>query len=57
MRLVQDKSVGGYAIKVQCVKCHNMFTLADGYADLDGEAFVDYYCAKCKPVEVKPNAT
>ena len=47
MRLVQDNSPGGHAVRVVCCECSTMFTLAEGYADLDGEAFVAYYCPRC----------
>ena len=57
MRLVKDTSDGGRAIQVPCIganhaKPSRMFTLAEGYADLDGEAFVAYYCDECALAEV-----
>ena len=68
MRLVKDISPGAYAVRVPCIgKDHAahrktlklipsvMFTLAEGYADLDGKAFVDYYCDAC--VEADPVLT
>lgn len=58
MRLVKDNSLAGSAVRVLCVGAHHnepvgrerntrWFTLSEGYADLDGRAFVDYYCGKC----------
>lgn len=61
MKLVKDNSVGGWAVQVECVgrdheeikRAKNVrwisrwFTLAEGYADLDGREFVDYYCDDC----------
>ena len=61
MKLVKDRNPGAYAIKVPCVGKHHatlnakndlpapsiMFTLAEGYADIEGRAFQDYYCDKC----------
>lgn len=47
MRLVKDNSPGGHAVRVLCCERSTMFTLAEGYADLDGEAFVAYYCPTC----------
>lgn len=67
MKLVKDKSVGAYAIQVPCVSPDHyannakrryprrgiMFTLAEGFFDIDGKAFVDYYCDDC--VNADPN--
>ena len=62
MKLVKDSSPGAWAVKVPCVGENHylsvppggrhltnttMFTLAQGYADLDGEAFKAYYCDAC----------
>lgn len=58
MRLVKDTSPGAYAVMVVCIgprhdeikskyRTGRMFTLAEGYADLDGEPFVAYYCTEC----------
>lgn len=60
MRLVKDSNPGAHAVRVVCRgKNHHvvdaerrfprgpMFTLAEGYADLDGEAFIAYYCDDC----------
>jgi hypothetical protein len=60
MRLVKDTNHGAFAVRVVCVGPNHaaidqqrrfprgsMFTLAEGYADLDGKAFVDYYCDDC----------
>lgn len=62
MRLVKDNSAGAWGTSVPCIgprhhelneKRHGhrhtntMFTLAEGYADLDGEAFKAYYCDAC----------
>ena len=32
---------------VRCVKCGGIRPLSRCYADLDGVAFVDYYCLEC----------
>lgn len=53
MRLDKDASPGGRGVTVVCMPCHDRkakltrFTLADGWADLDGPAFVAYVCADC----------
>jgi hypothetical protein len=51
VKLVKDTNPGAYAVQVRCIgKQHEgrpMFTLAEGYADLDGEAFIAYYCDSC----------
>lgn len=60
MRLVKDSSPGGRAVRVVCIGTEHgaidatrryrrgpMFTLAEGYADLDGEPFKAYYCDDC----------
>jgi len=60
MRLVKDTNPGAHAVRVVCVgSCHkeiderrrwprgSMFTLAEGYSDLDGQPYVDYYCDDC----------
>lgn len=52
MKLVKDNNPGAYAVAVSCVHPSHegntrRFTLADGYSDLDGKAFVDYYCDSC----------
>ncbi len=51
MKLVKDTSAGAYAVTIPCVhESHQgyvMVRLADAYADLEGRAFVDYYCDKC----------
>lgn len=33
--------------RVQCCRCHRL--TADAVADLDGPAFVAYYCPDCQP--------
>lgn len=59
MRLVQDTSLAASAVSVLCVgqghvppigreRNSRWFVLSSGWADLDGRAFVDYYCDKCK---------
>lgn len=35
------------AARVQCRSCGKWILLHDAYADLDGEAFLDYYCEEC----------
>lgn len=59
MRLVKDRNPGAFAVQVVCVGHEHMgkpmFTLAEGYADLDGRAFVDYYCDRC--VAASPQLT
>lgn len=54
MRLVKDTNPGAYAVHVRCVGTNHdkysasrSFLLAKGYADLDGLAFLDYYCDAC----------
>lgn len=58
MRLVKDRSLAASAVRVLCVghghiapvgreRDSRWFTLSAGYADLDGRAFIDYYCDKC----------
>jgi hypothetical protein len=61
MRLVKDNSAGAHAIKVPCTHTYHhesdrersyprgsiMFTLAEGYSDMDGESFHSYYCDDC----------
>lgn len=61
MRLVKDNNPGAWAVSVRCIGQHHdinnamrkyprkggWFILAEGYSDLDGEAFVAYYCAEC----------
>ena len=52
MKLVKDNSPGAWAVKVICISpkhkgSSRMFTLAEGYADLDGPAFKAYYCNGC----------
>lgn len=37
---------------VKCVVCGRDKRIGECYADLDGEAFVDYYCEACVPMEV-----
>ena len=61
MRLVKDTNPGAYAVQVRCIGPHHhelntrahsrMFTLAEGYADLDGKAFEAYYCDACAGAE------
>jgi len=46
-RLVQDRSTGANAVTVSCVRCNARERLSDVFADLNGEAFVDYYCEPC----------
>lgn len=51
MRLVKDHSVGAHSVEVWCLACHARKPLADMVSDLDGHAFVAYYCAgQCAPV-------
>ena len=45
MRL--EKCKDSHGIVVQCVKCGGLRPLSRCYADLDGVAFVDYYCLEC----------
>lgn len=45
MRLV--KCVGSN--QCRCVVCGKWFKLDDLYADLDGQAFIAYYCEQDKP--------
>lgn len=47
MRLEKDATPGGSAVRVPCETCSRMFTLSEGWADLDGRAFVSYVCAEC----------
>ena len=49
-----DRSPGGRAVKVICIQCRKPTYLCDVRADLDGEAFIDYYCCFCldEPEEV-----
>lgn len=50
MRLVKDHSPGAYAVQVRCCSCHQMRWLSEVAADLDGRAFLDYYCKACTPL-------
>lgn len=52
MKLVKDNSPGSWAVKVPCIHPQHegesrMFTLAEGWSDIEGKAFVDYYCLAC----------
>ena len=56
MRLVKDSNPGAHAVTVSCRGPRHetrwpgslpRFTLAEGYADLDGVPFLDYYCNAC----------
>ena len=39
-----------------CSKCMAKTSSKNGYADLDGKPFEDYYCSKCKDeIEAIPN--
>ena len=62
MRLVKDNSPDAWAVEVPCIGPNHylgvppggrhltttrMFTLAQGYIDLDSEALMGYYCDAC----------
>lgn len=47
MRLIYDHSPGAYAVRVACLTCGRMHTLADCTVDIDGTAFRAYYCERC----------
>ena len=55
MRLVKDSNQGAAAVIVFCRGPRHetrwsdspQFILAEGYADLDGAPFFDYYCDTC----------
>ena len=51
MNIVRDQSYAAYAVKVQCLRCGKMLSLADASIDLDGPAFEAYYHAACLPSE------
>jgi hypothetical protein len=53
MMFIRDHSPGAYAVRVCCLICHKMFSLADMVIDRDGPAFLAYYCPACVPEEIE----
>lgn len=49
MRLLVNHSPGAFVTFVSCIRCGLRARLADCVADLDGPAFVAYYCVGCRP--------
>lgn len=55
MRLIQDRSAGAQAVSVPCAAAdhigrppgNSMFTLSQGFADIDGPPFQAYFCGAC----------
>jgi hypothetical protein len=53
MRLVQDTSPGAESLQVHCIQCKKRFRLSEGYLDVEGKPFVDYYCSFCREFSVR----
>ena len=47
MKLIQCVSLTSNNLRMQCVECHKWTDFNHLHADLDGKAFVDYYCDAC----------
>lgn len=49
MRLIKDTSPGARAVYVSCIReeCRKSIRLSDAVADIDGPAFLAYYCPSC----------
>ena len=47
MRLSKDLSAGARSVSVTCVKCGRRTRLSQCWSDVEGRAFVDYYCDTC----------
>jgi late competence protein required for DNA uptake (superfamily II DNA/RNA helicase) len=45
------RSSSGREVLLRCVRCHHWHTETEMVADLDGAAFVDYYCPECAAVK------
>jgi len=50
MHLKRDHSPGAYNVRVQCLECYKLHTLADSIVDMDGPAFRAYYCSDCASI-------
>ncbi len=50
----QSLAYGG-KYRLECVRCHKMIKIEELSADLDGEAFVDYYCPRCEEIVMNQN--
>lgn len=47
MRLIQCVSLTANNLRVRCVACNRWYDFNHVFADLNGAAFVDYYCGPC----------